>query len=59
MRTSLKGLRLAIEKKDKEAATALFPKVQALISKLVKTSALKKSTAGRRIGRIASQVSKL
>ena len=58
-RSEVKKLRTAIDEGDKETATALFPKVQALFARLAKGSGMKKSTAGRKTGRLASQVSKL
>lgn len=59
VRTEIKKLRTFISEANKEAATKQLPVVQALLAKLAKTSALKKATAGRKIGRLASQVSKL
>ena len=58
-RSEVKKLRTAIETGDKETATTLFPRVQALFAKLSKGSNMKKSTAGRRTGRLAAQVAKL
>ena len=59
VRTEVKKLRTAIDAGDKTTATTLFPQVQRLIAKLAKGSGLKKSTAGRQTGRLASQVAKL
>lgn len=59
VRTEVKKLRAAITEGDKETATSLFPMVQALIAKLSKGSVVKKSTAGRKTGRLAAQVAKL
>lgn len=59
VRTEVKKLRTAITEGDKETATSLFPRVQALIARLAKGSSVKKSTAGRKTGRLASQVAKL
>jgi small subunit ribosomal protein S20 len=58
-RNQVKGLRAAIESGDKETANKLLTVVQSLFSKLSKTSAMRKDTAGRRTSRLASQVSKL
>lgn len=58
-RSEVKKLRAAIDEGNKEVATTLFPKVQALFAKLAKGSNMKKSTSGRRIGRLAAQVAKL
>ena len=59
VRTEVKKLRTFIAEANKEEAAKQFPVVQALLAKLAKTSAIKKATAGRKIGRLASQVSKL
>lgn len=59
VRSTVKALRAAITEGDKETALGLFPKVQGLIAKLAKSSALKNETASRKISRLSSQVSKL
>lgn len=59
VRTEIKKLHAAITEGDKTAATTLYPQVQRLIAKLAKGSSLKKSTAARKTGRLASQVAKL
>lgn len=59
VRTEIKKLRTAIETKDKDAALALLPQVQALLDRLAKSSALKRGTAARKNSRLASQVAKL
>ena len=58
-RSEVKKLRAAITDGDKETALSLFPRVQALFAKISKGSNMKKSTAGRRTGRLAAQVAKL
>lgn len=59
VRTEVKKLRGLISEANKDEAAKQFTLVQALFAKLAKTSAIKKATAGRKIGRLASQVSKL
>ena len=59
VRTQVKALRGLIAEGKKEEATALLPVVQGLFARLSKSSAMKKATAGRRISRLASQVSRL
>lgn len=59
VRTEIKKLRTFIEESNKESALKQFPVVQALLAKLAKSSAMRKDTAGRKISRLASQVSKL
>lgn len=59
VRTEIKKLRTAIEAKDKETATSLYTKVQSLLNKLAKTSAMRKDTAARKTSRLAAQVAKL
>ena len=59
VRTEIKKLMTAITDGDKDAALKQFPVVQGLLSRLAKTSALKKATASRKTSRLASQVSKL
>lgn len=59
VRTQVKALRGLIEEGKKDEAVALLPKVQGLFDKLAKSSAMKKATAGRRISRLASQISRL
>lgn len=59
VRTEIKKLKNFISDSNKDEAIKQLPVVQALLSKLAKTSAMKKATAGRKTGRLASQVSKL
>lgn len=59
LRTEIKKLQALITNGDKEAVLKQYPVVQSLFAKLAKTSAVKKSTAARKTGRIAAQVSKL
>lgn len=58
-RSIIKKLRLAIENKDKATASELLVQAQSSLGKLSKTPAMKKNTAARRTGRLASQVAKL
>lgn len=59
VRTQVKKIRGLIAEGNKEEAAKMLPVVQALFDKLAKSSALKKATAGRRISRLAGQISKL
>lgn len=59
VRTEVKKLRGFITEANKEAAEKQLPVVQALLAKLAKSSAIRKDTAGRKTGRLASQVAKL
>tara|TARA_Y100000768_G_C23989813_1_gene691554 strand:- start:101 stop:361 length:261 start_codon:yes stop_codon:yes gene_type:complete len=59
VRTQIKKLRTAIEEKDKDTATTLLTRVQSMLGKLAKSSAMDKATASRKTSRLASQVSKL
>jgi small subunit ribosomal protein S20 len=59
VRTEVKKLRGFIAEANKEAAEKQLPVVQALLAKLAKSSAIRKDTAGRKTGRLASQVAKL
>tara|TARA_B100001971_G_scaffold215195_1_gene260306 strand:- start:136182 stop:136442 length:261 start_codon:yes stop_codon:yes gene_type:complete len=59
VRTEIKKLRTLMSEGKKDEALTLYPKVQSLINKLAKSSALKKATAARKTSRIASQISKL
>lgn len=59
LRTTIKALRSAIESKDKKTALSLVTKVQSFANKLAKTNTLRKNTASRITGRLASQVAKL
>lgn len=58
MRTAIKQLRNMITAGENDKATEFMPKVQSMIAKLAKTSAMKKQTANRKISRLASQLSK-
>ena len=59
LRTEIKKLRTFIEESNKEEALKQYPIVQALMAKLAKSPAIRKDTAGRRTGRLATQVAKL
>lgn len=59
VRSVVKGLRLAIENKEKDSATALFKTAQARLAKLAQTGIIKANSAARRTARLASQVSRL
>jgi small subunit ribosomal protein S20 len=59
VRTQIKKIRGLIAEGNKEEATKLLPTIQALLDKLAKSSAMRKDTAGRKVSRLASQISKL
>ncbi len=59
MRTAIKSLRQAIAEGKKDQALEQLPKVQSLIAKLAKSSAMKKQTASRKVSRLASQAASL
>ena len=59
VRSSVKKIRALISEGNKEEASKLLPAVQALFDKLAKSSAMKKTTAGRKISRLSSQIPKL
>lgn len=59
VRTEIKKLMTMIEGSEKENAQKQMTVVQSLLAKLSKSSALRKATADRKIGRLASKVSKL
>jgi small subunit ribosomal protein S20 len=58
-RTEIKKLRALITGKETESAKTQLIKVQSIINKTAKTSALTKKTAARVTSRLASQVSAL
>jgi small subunit ribosomal protein S20 len=58
-RSTIKSLRNAITEGNKEEASTLLTVAQSLLSKLAKTSAMRKDTAARRTSRLASQVARL
>ncbi len=59
VRTEIKKLRTLIAEANKDEAAKQLPVVQALLSKLAKTSAMRKDTAARKTSRLASQIAKL
>tara|TARA_Y100000768_G_C23971583_1_gene680841 strand:+ start:800 stop:1063 length:264 start_codon:yes stop_codon:yes gene_type:complete len=59
VRTQVKALRGLIEEGKKDEALKLLPVVQGLMDKLAKSSAMKKASAGRKVSRLAAQVSRL
>ncbi|MDA9793155.1 30S ribosomal protein S20 [Bacteriovoracaceae bacterium] len=59
VRSAIKGLRLAVDSKNKEEATQMLTKVQGLLGRLSKSSAMRKDTAARRTSRLALSVNKL
>jgi small subunit ribosomal protein S20 len=59
VKSVVKAIRAAIASSDKEAATALFPKTQAVLAKLAKNGILKNNTVARRTARLARQINRL
>lgn len=58
-KTAIKDLRAAIAGNKKDEAKSLLTKVQSLLGKLGKSTAMSKKTASRKTSRLASQVSAL
>ena len=59
VRTAMKALRQAITDKNKKVAEELFPKVQALLAKVGKTSAMERKQTSRTTSRLISQINKI
>lgn len=59
VRTEIKKLKAFITESDKDGAGKQLTLVQKLLAKLSKSSAIRKETAARRTGRLASQVNKI
>ncbi|MFN8370518.1 MAG: 30S ribosomal protein S20 [Bacteriovoracaceae bacterium] len=59
VKSAIKDLRVAIEKKDKAAALKLLPEVQSLLAKLAQTSAINKLNAARRTSRLSERVARI
>ena len=59
VRSALKSLRQAIADKNKKSAEELFPKVQGLLSKVGRTSAMEKKQTARTTSRLISQINRL
>ena len=58
-RTVIKKIRAAIEGKDKAVASTLLPIAQEQFDLMAKKGIIKSNTAGRRTGRLASQINSL
>lgn len=58
-KTAASTLRKAIAEGKKDEAKKLLVKVQSLLGKLGKSTAVNKKTAARKTGRLASQVAKM
>lgn len=58
-RTSVKALREAITKGDKETALKLLTETQSLLAKLAKSPAMPKRTAARKTARLAKAVASI
>lgn len=59
VRTAIKKVRMAVEQKNKDQATALFIKAQSLVDHSVKRGLLHRRTGQRNISRLHKQVSQL
>jgi len=59
VRTEIKKLKAFITESNKDSAQKQLTLVQKLMAKLAKSSAMRKETAARKTGRLASQVSKI
>ena len=59
VRTEIKKLKAFITESNKDSAQKQLTLVQKLLAKLAKSSAMRKETAARKTGRLASQVSKI
>jgi len=59
VRKAMKALRIAIADKNKKTAEELFPKVQGLLAKVGKTSAMERKQTSRTTSRLVSQINKL
>lgn len=58
MRSAIKTLRDAIEKKDVKALDKLFVETQSVIARSARKGAIPKNNASRRIGRLALAINK-
>ena len=59
VKTAEKNLRVALAEKNKDKASELFLKVQALFQKLAKSGITKQRTASRKTSRLAQQLGNL
>lgn len=59
VRTAVKALKVTIGENKKVEAAAQLAKVQSLLNKLAKSSAMKKTTAARKTSRLALSINKL
>lgn len=57
--TAVRKVRTAIEAKDKTLAKGLLVKAQSLLDKLAKVGVIKRNSSGRRVSRLAEQISSL
>ena len=58
-RSSIKKMRILIEKKDKKAALSYLPKLNSELMRVAKTGIIKKQNASRNISRITKQINQL
>ncbi len=58
-RSSIKKMKILIEKKDKKAALSYLPKLNSELMRVAKTGIIKKQNASRNISRITKQINQL
>ena len=58
-RSSIKKMKILIEKKDKKAALSYLPKLNSELMRVAKTGIIKKQNASRNISRITKQINHL
>ena len=58
-RSSIKKMKILIEKKDKKAALSYLPKLNSELMRVAKTGLIKKQNASRNISRITKQINQL
>ena len=58
-RSSIKKMKILIEKKDKKAALSYLPKLNSELMRVAKTGIIKKQNASRNISRITKKISSL
>ena len=58
-RSSIKKMKILIEKKDKKAALSYLPKLNSELMKIAKTGVIKRENASRNISRITKKINSL
>ena len=56
-RSSIKKMKILIEKKDKKAALSYLPKLNSELMRVAKTGIIKKQNASRNVSRITKKIS--